>query len=102
MGRPIQKLVRQKIGNFEMKNHNLKILIWGHVGSGKSTFASLISEALTKADIPNEVRDANDLNKPLTKKAIEKSLRSLSQDFKYSDTKVIIETKMAKRTEKIV
>jgi adenylylsulfate kinase-like enzyme len=40
-----------------VKNEGVKIIVYGHACSGKSSLAHVISKALRKAKIPNEVRD---------------------------------------------
>lgn len=81
------------------KYYNVKIVVLGHACSGKSTYAQYIADVLSKKNIPVEVRDCD---KPIDKSTMRKRLEGLADRLKQEDSKVIIETKQANRSEKIL
>lgn len=84
-----------------MNYNNVKITILGHTCSGKSTYAQLIAKTLSNADIPLEIKDDISDGK-LVISTNSARLKRLANNLKNSNGKVIIETKQARRTEKII
>ena len=98
-----------------MNNHDIKIKVIGHVGSGKSTYAALIALALVDEGIECDVVDVDGdpvvrrLPLPHNKTAvvcfgvnIDRRLKALRKSMKAEKSKVVIETVQVARTKKVV
>lgn len=83
------------------KYHTVKIVVKGHVMSGKSTYAQLIADMLSENGFPVEVRD-DKKTKRISASLMRKRINNMPKFLKNNMEKVIIETQQAKREEEIV